>query len=57
MRSVDSELARLQGRAAALKTARIAYGRALKQALEEDKANIEEKVSIEGLGESIQIDD
>ena len=42
---------------AALKTARIAYGRALKQALEEDKANIEEKVSIEGLGESIQIDD
>lgn len=42
---------------AALKTARIAYGRALKQALEEDKENKEEKVSIEGLGESIQIDD
>jgi Arc/MetJ family transcription regulator len=57
LRSVDSELARLQARAAALKTAQIAYGRALKQALEEDKANIEEKVSIEGLGESIQIDD
>ena len=42
---------------AALKTARIAYGRALKQAREEDKENKEEKVSIEGLGESIQIDD
>ena len=30
---VDSELARLQAKAAALQTARMAYGRALKQTL------------------------
>ena len=38
LRYVDSELARLQAQAAALQTARIAYGRALKQALEEGEA-------------------
>jgi hypothetical protein len=53
---VDSELARLQAQAAALQTARIAYGRALKQTLEEGKAPQEEEVSIDGLGESIQFD-
>ena len=54
---VDSELARLQAQAAALQTARIAYGRALKQTLEDGKAPEEDEVSIEGLGESIQFDD
>ena len=48
LRSVDSELARLQAQAAALQTARIAYGRALKQALEEGEAAQEEEVSIAG---------
>lgn len=56
LRYVDSELARLQAQAAALQTARIAYGRALKQALEEGKAPEEEEVSIEGLGENIEFD-
>ena len=54
---VDSELARLQARASALQTARMAYGRALKQTLEDGKAPEEEEVSIEGLGDSIQFDD
>jgi prefoldin subunit 5 len=54
---VDSELARLQARAAALQTARIAYGRALKETLEEGKAQGVEEVNIEGLGDSIQFDD
>jgi prefoldin subunit 5 len=54
---VDSELARLQAHAAALQTARIAYGRALKQTLEEGKGSEEDEVSIEGLGDSIQFDD
>ena len=57
LRYVDSELARLQAQSAALQTARIAYGRALKQTLEEGKAAEEEEVSIEGLGESIQFND
>lgn len=56
LRFVDSELARLQAQAAALQTARIAYGRALKQTLEEGKAPQEEEVSIDRLGESIQFD-
>ena len=56
LRDVDSELARLQAQAAALQTARIAYGRALKQTLEEGKAPEEEEVSIEGLGENIEFD-
>lgn len=51
----DSELARLQAQAAALQTARIAYGRALKQTLKEGKAP-EDEVSIEGLGEAIEFD-
>jgi len=54
---VDSELVRLQAQAAALQTARIAYGRALKQTLEEGKAPEEDEVSIEGLGDSIRFDD
>ena len=54
---VDSELARLQAQAAALQTARIAYGRALKQTLEEGEAPEEDEVSIEGLGDSIRFDD
>lgn len=54
---VDSELARLQAQAAAFQTARMAYGRALKQTLEQGKASEEDEVSIEGLGESIQFDD
>ena len=54
---VDSELARLQARAAALQTARMAYGRAIKQTLEEGIAPEEDEVSIEGLGDSIQFDD
>ena len=54
---VDSELARLQAQAAALQTARIAYGRALKETLEEGKAPEEDEANIEGLGDSIQFDD
>jgi cell division protein ZapA (FtsZ GTPase activity inhibitor) len=50
---VDSELARLQAQAAALQTARMAYGRALKQTLEQGEAPEEDEVSIEGLGDSI----
>jgi len=57
LRYVDSELARLQAQAAALQTARIAYGRALKQVLEQGKAPEEDEVNIEGLGDSIQFDD
>ena len=53
---VDSELARLQAQAATLQTARIAYGRALKQTLEDGEATAEEEVTIEGLGETIQFD-
>ena len=54
---VDSELARLQAQAAALQTARIAYGRALKETLEEGKTSEVDEVNIEGLGDSIQFDD
>ena len=46
---VDSELARLQAQAATLQTAKIAYGRALKQILEEGEAPEEDEVSIEEL--------
>ena len=53
---VDSELARLQAQAAALQTARIAYGRALKQTLEQGEAPKEDEVNIEGLGDTIQFD-
>jgi len=53
---VDSELARLQAQAATLQTARIAYGRALKQSLELGEAPEEDEVKIEGLGESIRFD-
>ena len=56
MRYVDSELARLQAQAATLQTARIAYGRALKQTLEQGEAPKEDEVNIEGLGDSIQFD-
>ena len=54
---VDAELARLQAQAAALQTARMAYGRAIKQTLEDGKALEEDEVSIEGLGDTIQFDD
>ena len=57
LRYVDSELERLQAHAAALQTARIAYGRALKETLEEGKAPEVNEVSIEGLGDSIQFND
>ena len=57
LRYVDSELARLQAQAATLQTARIAYGRALKQILEQGEAPKEDEVNIEGLGDSIQFDD
>ena len=54
---VEAELSRLQAQMAAFQTARIAYGRALKQTLEEGKAAEEEEVSIEGLGDSINFDE
>ena len=54
---VDSELRRLQAQTAALQTARIAYGRALKQTLEEGKAQEEDEVSVQGLGDSINFDE
>ena len=57
LRYVDSELARLQAQAAALQTARIAYGRALKKSLEEDGSPEEAEVKIGGLGDTIQFDD
>ncbi len=53
---VDSELARLQAQAAALQTARIAYGRALKETLENGSAPKEKEVAVEGLGDTIQFD-
>jgi len=56
MRYVDSELSRLQAQVAALQTARIAYGRALKQHLEQGQAPQDEEVSIEGLGDSIRFE-
>ena len=56
LRYVDSELSRLQAQAATLQTARIAYGRALKQTLEQGEAPKEDEVNIEGLGDSIQFD-
>ena len=56
LRYVDSELARLRAQAATLQTARIAYGRALKQTLEQGEAPKEDEVNIEGLGDSIQFD-
>jgi len=54
---VDAELARLQAQAAALQTARIAYGQALKHTLENGKAPEQDEVSIEGLGDTIQFDE
>ena len=36
LRFVDTELAQLQAKSAALQTARIAYGRALKESLEKE---------------------
>ncbi|MBP79779.1 MAG: hypothetical protein CL926_10990 [Deltaproteobacteria bacterium] len=55
---VQSELARLQAQAAALQTAQIAYGKALKETLETGKAPTEEEgAEIEGLGETIEFDE
>ena len=56
LRYVDSELARLQAQVAALQTARIAYGRALKETLEQGQAPQDEEVAIEGLGDTIRFD-
>jgi len=57
LRYVDLELNRLQARAAALETARIAYGRALKRSLQEGEVPKDDEVNIEGLGETIQFVD
>ena len=57
LRYVDSELERLQAQAAALQTARIAYGRALKETLEEGKAPEVDEVNTEGMGDSTQFHD
>jgi len=56
LRFVDSELARLNAQAAALRTARLAYGRALKQTLEDGEASEEKSVEIEGLGDTINFE-
>ena len=56
LRFVDSELARLNAQAAALRTARLAYGRALKQTLEDGQVPEEESVEMEGLGDTINFD-
>ena len=56
LRFVDSELGRLNAQAAALRTARLAYGQALKRTLEEGHAPEEESVEIEGLGDTINFD-
>ena len=56
LRFVDAELAQLQARSAALQTARIAYGRALKESLEKGVVTQDEDVTIEGLGDSIEFD-
>lgn len=53
---VDSELSKLQKKAAVLQTARIAYGRALRQTLEDGKIPEEKEVSLEGLGENIEFE-
>ncbi len=57
LRYVDNELAKLQAHAAALQTARNAYGRALKKTLEEGEPPKEDDVSIEGLGDNIEFDE
>ena len=53
---VDSEIRRLQFQLAALKTARVGYGRALKSALNDGVEEPPENINIEDLGESIQFD-
>lgn len=52
---VERELAKLNLQVAALQTARMAYGRALKASLENESTEPEE-VSIEGLGDTISFD-
>lgn len=54
---VDSQFARLEAQAVTLQAAKIAYGRALKQTLEEANTPEQDEVSIEGLGDSVQLDD
>lgn len=56
LRFVDTELATLQAKSAALQTARIAYGRALKESLEKGVVTQDEDVTIEGLGDSIEFE-
>ena len=56
LRFVDTELAQLQAKSAALQTARIAYGRALKESLEKGSVTQDDDVTIEGLGDSIEFE-
>lgn len=56
LRFVDNELGQLQARVAALQTARIAYGKALKQTLESGTTQEEEGVNIDGLEETLNFD-
>ena len=53
---VNTELSRLQAQVAALQTARIAYGRALKESLENGSDQEQEEVVVEGLGDTIRFD-
>ena len=53
---VDSELARIRAQTAALQTARLAYGRALKESLESGSVQEQEEIAVEGLGETISFD-
>ena len=56
LRYVDSELARLSAQVAAMQTARIAYGRALKETLESGQVSEPEEVAVEGLSDTIEFD-
>ena len=53
---VDSELARIRAQMAALQTARLAYGRALKESLESGSVQEQEEIAVEGLGDTISFD-
>jgi prefoldin subunit 5 len=53
---VDAEVSRLQAQVAAFRTARVAYGRALKKTLEDDSDQEQKEVLVEGLGDTIKFD-
>ena len=53
---VNTELGRLQAQVAALQTARFAYGRALKESLENGSDQEQEEVVVEGLSDTIRFD-